>query len=417
MKKPVNRKLRPVTSFPEGRKAMRTRFLVLAALTMAVCAFSFSWAQVPGEINYQGKLTTAGGGCVRDTTVSMTFKIYADSTTSTSLWSQTQSSVTVEDGMFNVLLGRGNPIPSSVFNGSIRYLGITVGSDSEMTPRKPMVSVGYSFHSQTSDTAEYAWNADKVDGYHAGNSSGQVAVSNGSVCTNLNADRVDGYHLSDLDGRYVNEGQSNSVTSSMIVDNSLTQSDIASDGVGSAEIASNAVGASEIAAGAVGTSEIADNTVSQSDIATDGVGASEIAADAVGASEIASNSVGRVDLSSTFKAQFVRVNTVNANEYVWNPSWYNTNRPTIRTTGTAGQLYIYDSGGGVSCRVVIKEDGSVVYNGWTPKTYDASDGKLIEIYVWPYTFVYQWYVHFTGARERYSSSDDHIGGLVRAGTN
>jgi hypothetical protein len=41
-------------------------------------------------------------------------------------------------------------------------------------------------------------NADMVDGYHAGNSSGQVALSNGTVCTNLNADMVDGYHADDF---------------------------------------------------------------------------------------------------------------------------------------------------------------------------------------------------------------------------
>lgn len=36
-------------------------------------------------------------------------------------------------------------------------------------------------------------NADTVDGYHAGNSSGQVAVSNGVMCTNLNAQMLGGY--------------------------------------------------------------------------------------------------------------------------------------------------------------------------------------------------------------------------------
>jgi hypothetical protein len=39
-------------------------------------------------------------------------------------------------------------------------------------------------------------NADTLDGYHAGNSSGEVPVSNGSVNTNLNADLVDGKHVS-----------------------------------------------------------------------------------------------------------------------------------------------------------------------------------------------------------------------------
>lgn len=43
-------------------------------------------------------------------------------------------------------------------------------------------------------------NADKVDGYHAGNSSGQVAVSNGTKCTNLNADKVDGYSTGNSSG-------------------------------------------------------------------------------------------------------------------------------------------------------------------------------------------------------------------------
>jgi hypothetical protein len=41
-----------------------------------------------------------------------------------------------------------------------------------------------------------AANSDKVDGYHAGNSSGQVPVSNGTLNGNLNADLLDGLHAS-----------------------------------------------------------------------------------------------------------------------------------------------------------------------------------------------------------------------------
>jgi hypothetical protein len=164
---------------------MKARNFITGLLFVVVLGFSSATAQVPQIINYQGKLTMLGT-CSLDTTISMTFKIYADSTTATSLWSETQSSVTVEDGIFNVLLGSVNSIPNSVFNGSTRYLGIKVGEDSEMSPRSPMVSVGYAY---------IAENSDKVDGYHAGNSSGQVAVSNGTKCTNLNADKVDGIHL------------------------------------------------------------------------------------------------------------------------------------------------------------------------------------------------------------------------------
>ncbi|MHC4458350.1 MAG: hypothetical protein ACYS0I_14935 [Planctomycetota bacterium] len=51
-------------------------------------------------------------------------------------------------------------------------------------------------------------NADKVDNYHAGNSSGQVAVSNGNVCVNLNADKLDGYYASD----FIKAGMTNNLS-------------------------------------------------------------------------------------------------------------------------------------------------------------------------------------------------------------
>ena len=44
-------------------------------------------------------------------------------------------------------------------------------------------------------------NVDRLDNYHAGNSSGQVAVSNGNVCNNLNADEVDGYDAGNSSGQ------------------------------------------------------------------------------------------------------------------------------------------------------------------------------------------------------------------------
>jgi hypothetical protein len=40
--------------------------------------------------------------------------------------------------------------------------------------------------------------ADMLDGYHAGNASGQIPVSNGTVCTNLNADKLDGRHATEF---------------------------------------------------------------------------------------------------------------------------------------------------------------------------------------------------------------------------
>jgi len=122
-------------------------------LMLVLC--SYSSAQVPQMINYQGKLTNIDGAPLNDT-IQMVFTIYADSNGTTSLWTETQSLVVVEKGMFNVLLGSTNPISYSAFDGSTRYLGCKVGDDPEITPRKAIVSIGYAFKTEYSDTAEYA---------------------------------------------------------------------------------------------------------------------------------------------------------------------------------------------------------------------------------------------------------------------
>jgi hypothetical protein len=122
---------------------MKSRLFLMVVGLMLVM-FCYTSAQVPQMINYQGKLTTPVGAPVNDT-VQMVFTIYADSGGITSKWSETQTGVNVEKGVFNVLLGSVNPIPDSVFNGSVRYLGVKVESDPEITPRKPMVSVAYAY--------------------------------------------------------------------------------------------------------------------------------------------------------------------------------------------------------------------------------------------------------------------------------
>jgi hypothetical protein len=114
-------------------------------------------AEVPKLINYQGKLTTPEGAPL-DTTVSMQFSIYSDSIGGDPLWTETQASVKVDKGIFNVLLGSVSEIPESVFTGNIRYLGVKVGDDPEMIPRKAIVSVGYAYK---------ALDADMVDGRDA----------------------------------------------------------------------------------------------------------------------------------------------------------------------------------------------------------------------------------------------------------
>ncbi len=127
----------------------------LTAICLCLLLVSAALAEVPQMINYHGKITTPQGTLI-DTTISMTFTIYTDSIGTDSLWSETQSSVVVEKGIFSVLLGSVTPIPDSVFTGETRYLGVKAGNDSEMTPRKAIVSVGYAYKAEYADTSDYA---------------------------------------------------------------------------------------------------------------------------------------------------------------------------------------------------------------------------------------------------------------------
>jgi hypothetical protein len=139
---------------------MKKLFLIWVFVSLFFFLYTQTLAEVPQMINYQGKLTTATGGCLNDT-VQMTFSIYPDTMSSPADWTETQDSVVVKEGIFNVLLGSVNPIADTVFDGSTKYLGVQVESDPEMRPRKPIASVGYSYKSLQADTAKYSHCLDK----------------------------------------------------------------------------------------------------------------------------------------------------------------------------------------------------------------------------------------------------------------
>jgi hypothetical protein len=135
----------------ERSYVMARKGFVFFAMGMIIFFFvSLASADVPHMISYQGKLTTASGGCLNDT-VQMTFSIYPDTLGSPADWTETQTEVVVKEGIFNVLLGAVDTIPQAVFDGSVKYLGVQVEADPEMRPLKPMVSVPYAYRAGTAD--------------------------------------------------------------------------------------------------------------------------------------------------------------------------------------------------------------------------------------------------------------------------
>jgi len=158
---------------------MKERSLSIVLFILLV--FSISYAAVPTKINYQGYLTDASGTPINGN-VNILFRIYSSPSTTTSLWSETQNNISVTDGYFSALLGSVTAVPASVFDGSDRYLGVKVGSDPELTPRKILVSVGYSFQADKVDGKDAADFVQKVDGVSP-NSSGNIDLVAGSNVT------------------------------------------------------------------------------------------------------------------------------------------------------------------------------------------------------------------------------------------
>ncbi len=109
----------------------------------------------PLEMNYQGWLGDATDTAGVTGNIGMIFRLYNTSTAGTELWSETQISVLVVKGIFNVLLGSVTPIPANIFTGTPLWLETQVAGDT-LSPRKKIVSVGYAMRAVYADTAAYA---------------------------------------------------------------------------------------------------------------------------------------------------------------------------------------------------------------------------------------------------------------------
>ncbi|KPL02263.1 MAG: hypothetical protein AMJ90_06340 [candidate division Zixibacteria bacterium SM23_73_2] len=132
------------------------RLLMLVAFVCFFVGASLSWGEIPQLINYQGMLTTPGESPVSDGPYNLTFKIYGSESGTDSLWREYHTGVQVTNGLFNVTLGSISTLSSYVFDGSVRYLGITVGSDSELSPRTRLTSVAYAYKADIADSATVA---------------------------------------------------------------------------------------------------------------------------------------------------------------------------------------------------------------------------------------------------------------------
>jgi len=124
-------------------------FILILSLYLVI---PLLFAQTPRLLNYQGKLIQSDGTPI-SVEKTITFSIYPDSAGGTALWAEVQK-VTVDNGVFNVLLGGVTPFPDTMFTGvGANYLGIKIGSNPEMQPRYRLGSVAYAIKANYADTA------------------------------------------------------------------------------------------------------------------------------------------------------------------------------------------------------------------------------------------------------------------------
>ena len=149
--------------------------LALPALAVLVALLA-SGSSAPPLLNYQGRLTTASGQPIA-AVVPMHFAILdGDTMTAAVLWGETQSSVSVNQGIYNVILGSVHPVPPSALAGGTVFLEVQVSGET-LKPRQRLTSVAYALR------ASEALNAQNLGGQPSGDYYSKAQVD--ALITNL----------------------------------------------------------------------------------------------------------------------------------------------------------------------------------------------------------------------------------------
>ncbi len=103
-----------------------------------IAGAAVSAVSVTDRINYQGRLTDSSGSPLTGT-YTMTFGLYEAATGRTVALAKDTHAVDITDGLFST----GIDFDRSYFDGRALWLGVTVGTDDEMTPRQEFRPVPY----------------------------------------------------------------------------------------------------------------------------------------------------------------------------------------------------------------------------------------------------------------------------------
>jgi hypothetical protein len=260
---------------------MKIQALILSLLALTSAAMAQS-SNVPALISYSGKVVDASGNAITGQRL-MTFRVWnhpTDSADSNRLWAE-QQTVVLSAGEFSVLIGAGSAVAgqtntgvfADVFNGSTRYLGVTVDDgtsavDPEISPRQQVVTTAFAFRARIAETV--------ASGAVTSAMLGAAAVNDTALATAA----VTAAKLADL-----------SVQTAKIADGSVTTAKIADGAVTSAKLANGQIGAGVLTDGSIGSSKLADSSVTSAKIADGSVALVDLAANSVDATKLTDGAV------------------------------------------------------------------------------------------------------------------------------
>jgi len=216
----------------------------ILAIVCLITTVGFS--EVPKLISHQGRLTDSSDNALNGT-YSLKFRLYEAETGGSAIWTETHSSATITNGIYNVYLGSSASLAGLSFDKQY-WLSIEVNSDGEMTPRSKLTNSAYAFRSIYSDTATTAatlsgYSSDnfvlKTGGTLTGNvtTSGNITASkfygDGSSLTGITSSSVDTSNfLQKTDSIAADSISAGTISGNMTVSGSLSATSFSGDGSG-----------------------------------------------------------------------------------------------------------------------------------------------------------------------------------------